>query len=379
VLGLDLAQLFLGAQVDRAEPLAVAPQRSSSASTLGDVGKRRSGSMPASAATPSGSHSSISWISWAMSVSRRLAPSKRSSARAASSRAAPSASSAAGRPGRRRPSAILGLGQAVGGGARVASAAWTLDQRRRFSEDRRRIGERARSAWPRRCGCPSVAILAMARRGGRSRPAVVTDGVERRSASSACAPAPAFGAHSASRALAFDLGADVGELSFQSADGGSSASRSGYRGGLASSRPATSRVLASVRAEMRAVLRAISRSAMACKLARVVGLALSCAPMLAGGGLGRAARSVALARLGRLALVLDRVRGATSSPSMSERRLRCGEAARGAGRGVGVGGKAVPAPQVAVARTRRWPGLSSRRRAVARSTRRSGQADSRRA
>ena len=89
-------QLFVGAQVDRAEPLALAAQPFQRLFDLvPDRAAALSGFDSASSATAAGSTSSISWISRAMSERRRLAPSKRSSARASSSRAWLAASKAA--------------------------------------------------------------------------------------------------------------------------------------------------------------------------------------------------------------------------------------------------------------------------------------------
>ena len=96
MLGLDLAQFLFGAQIDRAQPLALAAQPFELLLDLGEIGQRLAllDARPSSA-TADGSISSMSWISRPMSASRRLAPSKRSSARARSSRAAEAASSAA--------------------------------------------------------------------------------------------------------------------------------------------------------------------------------------------------------------------------------------------------------------------------------------------
>ena len=96
VLAFDVAQFLLGEQIDRAEPLALAldaldlgldfgdRRRLGVRLEFGDFGRRR----PVRLA-------SISRISCSISASRRLAPSWRSSARAASARASPTASSAA--------------------------------------------------------------------------------------------------------------------------------------------------------------------------------------------------------------------------------------------------------------------------------------------
>ena len=84
VLGFDLAQFFFGAQIDRAEPLALAPQPFERCFDFGDL-RYLFARLDARRVRQdlSGSISSMSWISRPMSPSRRLAPSKRSSARPA--------------------------------------------------------------------------------------------------------------------------------------------------------------------------------------------------------------------------------------------------------------------------------------------------------
>ena len=94
------------------------------------------------------------------------------------------------------------------------------------------------------------------------------------------------------------------------------------------------------------------------EFAGVVGLALRRAPMLACGGFGGACRGqVRLRRLGGLALVVERrARGYDFAIDVGQAAaLR--EAARGAGRRMRVGGKAVPAPEIAVARNQALAGL----------------------
>ena len=90
----------------------------------------------------------------------------------------------------------------------------------------------------------------------------------------------------------------------------------------------------------------------------VVGFALGVAPMLAGGGFGRSRRGqVRLGGLGHLAFVIDRHAGSNEFAVDVGEAAALGETARGAGRRVGVGGKAVPAPEVAVARDEALAGL----------------------
>src|SRR6478735_3297333 len=217
-----------------------------------------------------------------MSVSRRLAPSTRSSARAASSRATPSASSAA------RTARSVAASAFSASARRSAQAAL-------FFEHGRRIGERS----------PLLLGLGAA-------------GVERRDlgdgAVAAVAPGLPVGADGAEaavgelgfarqglrlganlgelRALALDLGANGGELAFQiggwrqlgkRAFGDTKAGLgfvpAGAEPGLGFGQGGDARGVA--------CHLALSHSV---QLACVVGLTLSAAPMLAGGGFGCACR-----------------------------------------------------------------------------------------
>ena len=303
-----------------------------------------------------------------MSVSRRLAPSTRSSARAASSRAAPSASSAARTARSAGGERVLGLGQTVGGGA--AGGFGGLRPRRSARGASPRRSPARRRATRARClasalRVSSVAIWAAARslrslQACRSVPMAVS----RRSASSAsrasacasartsasCARLPSISARM-SASWRFQLGGrrQLGERAVRRVAAGLRPRR-GRRS--AGSWPRSARRCARCCAPSRArpwrAVRARCRPRAAPR-ASARARAASAAP---------AAVSVGLRRLGGLALVVERrARAATSSASMSERRLRCGEPARRAGRRMGGGGKAVPAPEIAVARDQPLAGL----------------------
>ena len=345
-------------------------RRSSSCSTVATSGRIASGSMPASPPTASGSTSSISWISWATSVSRRLAPSTRSSARAASSRAAPSASSAARTARSRRGQRVLGFGQTIGrGGARRFRGLHLGDQRAAlFLEHRRRIGERR------------ALLLGLGAAG-------VERGDLRDRAVAALAPGGAVGADGVEAAVGqlglarqrLGLGAHLGELAPACPRCRCGCRRAVLPGrptaaarparvsarrvaAWASSRPAISRVLASVSAETRAVLRATSRSAMACS-SRALS-ASRCAARHA----SRAAASAAPAAVSSDCAASTALRLSVDVGAGGDQlAVDVGQAAalrqppRGAGRRVGVGGEAVPAPEIAVAGHEPLAGLEQRR------------------
>ena len=378
VLGLDLAQFLLGAQVDRAEPLAVAAQpfelAPRSRATSGSARPARCRRAPR---PPAGSTSSISWISWAMSASRRLAPSTRSSARAGflaggAQRFERGAGGAVGLGER-----VLGLGQAVGGGAAGGFGGFDLaDQRAALlGEGPRRVFERARSAWPRRCASSSVAICARRARAALA-PGLPVGGDRREAAVGELGLARErlrFGAHLGEHARACRRcrRATAASWPSRSAAGGSAASA------CSASRLAGLRFVAA-RGQARLAprpaprcaraSRLASRSAAACASRAAVGLALrarASASRAAASAAPAAARSACAASTRACAWPRPRARAASSSASMSARRLRSREPARGAGRRMRGGGKAVPAPEVAFARNQPLAGLEQRRRGAA--------------
>ena len=190
VLGLDLAQFFLGAQVDRAQPLALAAQPLELFLDLGQLGQRlallrfRRVRRP-----PAGSISSMSWISRPMSASRRLAPSKRSSARASSSRAALAASSAARASRSASASAFSASCRRSAQARRAASAVCDFaDQGLRAFRRKpaARFPARRGRAWLPRCAARAWRSGCARRRGARSsRSCRRRAAASRRSASSA--------------------------------------------------------------------------------------------------------------------------------------------------------------------------------------------------
>ena len=252
-------------------------RRSRSSSVL-DRRRRRAAPRPASisasAATASGSTSSISRISWAMSVSRRLAPSKRSSARAASSRAAPIASSAARAARSASASAFSASARRSAAARRAVFGGFDLaDQRAALlGKGRRRVFERRRApAWPRRCAVSSVAIWptapslrslqSCALGGDRGEAAVGKLGFARERLR--------FGAHFGEHARACrDLAADVGELALRDrrpAAAPRARSRLRRAGRDASSRLAVSRALGlGQRGKARGVAARLALGGMAC-------------------------------------------------------------------------------------------------------------------
>ena len=131
----------------------------------------------------------MSWISRAMSVSRRLAPSKRSSARASSSRAALAASSAARASRSASASAFSASCRRSAQARRSALGACDLGDQRRalLGEDLRRVFELGAVALGLGDALFERGDLgARRRRGARSsRPCRLASAVSRRSASSA--------------------------------------------------------------------------------------------------------------------------------------------------------------------------------------------------
>ena len=271
VLGLDLAQFFLGAQIDGAEPLAVAAQPFELGLDRGDV-RQHGVRLDAGEARDR--------IGLDLEHLVDLVGDVGESALGAFDALLGAGGLLAGRAERFERCAdravagaerVLGLGKTIGGGAAGGFGGLDLadQQAALLLEDRRRVGQRRAlllglgAAGVERGDLGDGAVFAVApglpvgADGGE--PAVGELGLARQRLR--------LGAHLGElRALAFDLGADVGELALQV--GGRwqfgerrFRQRPGWR--WASSRPAISRVLASVRAEMRAVLRAISRSAMA--------------------------------------------------------------------------------------------------------------------
>ena len=231
MLGLDLAQLLLGAQIDGAEPLALAAHAVELGLDVGDVGQLGAGlDLGERRRPPPGSISSISRISCSMSARRRLAPSKRSSARAASSRAAPMASSAARASRSASACAVSACGELVGGGAARRFRGLDLADQRACASPRRprarRRGLRARS-WPPRTRVSRVAICEAApslRSLQPSRSAADLHKPPRRELRLA-RQRLRLGAHLGElRAVGLDLAAHVGELRLDLGGGRQSAS-----------------------------------------------------------------------------------------------------------------------------------------------------------
>ena len=269
--------------------------RSRSCSMVATSGSSAFGSMPASAATPSGSTSSISWISWATSVSLRLAPSTRSSARAASSRAEPSASSAARTARSQAASAFSASARRSAASRRAASAASTsVISALRFSskaagasasDARSWLGFGAAGVERGDLGDRAVAALAPGLTVGPDgdEPPVGELGLARQRLR--------LGAHFGQfRALAFDLGADGGELAAPVRR------TAAVPRGLLRPRPTRRlRLVAAAdqprlglgqRRDARGVARHLALGH-GLQLAGVVGLALGCAPVLRGRRLRR--------------------------------------------------------------------------------------------
>ena len=314
-------QLFLGAQVDGAEPLAVAPQLFELGLDRGDV-RQRGVRLDARRAPrpPSGSTSSISRISWAMSVSRRLAPSSAPrrgrpprgprpalrARRARRGRAAPARSRP--RPGGRRRR------------ARAASAASISPiSARRFS------AKSAGASCQRRALVLGLGAARVQRgdlrdargRGGRSRPggrcAIASRRRSASSASRASACASARTSASCRRACLSISARTVGELvapARRTAASAASAASACVLAGAAPRRgwrPAGS----SLRSAPRSARRCAPSRARPRRAARArVGLALRCAPVLAGGGFGRARPRSSSACAASTALRLSSTRGA---------------------------------------------------------------------
>ena len=315
VLGLDLAQFFFGAQIDRAQPLALAAQPFELFLDLGEIGQRLAvGLISASAATAAGSISSMSWISRPMSESRRLAPSKRSSARARSSRAALAASSAARASRSASASAFSASCRRSAQARRAASAfATSLISAWRFSAKTcGAFSSSARSRLASAMRCSSVAIWLRAPLRRSIQPVLSAASVGQ-------PPVGQFrfahdrlllGAHFGELgALAGDVVAHGGELAFEIGGGRECAERAlGFGlGGVASSRLVVRRVRASARAESRAAWRLRSRSRARVSVSALAGGIEGCLR-----GFKRAALGVDLG-----------ARALTSSASISAKRLRC--------------------------------------------------------
>ena len=347
--------------------------------------------MPARSATSAGSTSSISRISCATSASRRLAPSKRSSARAGflargAHRLERGARGAVG-VGERG----LGLGQPVGGGAARGFRGLDLaDQRAALlgEQPRARLRALARSVlasldarFERRD------LRGGAARGARSRPArSAAMAARRRSASSASrASACASARTSAStRALAFDLAAHGGELLLEL--GGRRAAR---RARASASLRAARRLVAArgqprlglgERREPRGVAARLALGR-GMAIARGVGLrAARSRQRVAGGGLRLGGCCELRPRACATALLLAFDLGARGLQARP--RCRRGGSSPASRRAAPVGALAAAAKPSQRHRspsreTRRWPGLSSatRRAAVgARRPRRSARA-----
>ena len=370
MLRLDLAQLFLGAQVDGAEPLAVAPQL---LEPLLDRARPRAARRPPrcrrAPRRPAGSVSSISRISCATSAVRRLAASSRSSARAC-------AGARFAHGFERGARGLVGIGErglgggaAVGGLRRAASAASICGNQglALLGEGGGRVGERsalglrlggallerARSGRRRRCGgCP----IRRARRRSRR-------GAARATRPRARAPAPRRALRRAPRAWRRHRGALPRAAPSRSAaeESCSIACVASRLAAIVSSRLAARRTFASASAESRAVIRLASRSAAACASRAAVGLRLRLAPRIAGFAFGRD-RGVQFGFGGLDGAALGfgiAARSAKLGVDIGEAVLG-GEPARGRGRRIRGGRKAVPAPQIALARHQPLAGLQLR-------------------
>ena len=379
VLGLDLAQFFFGAQIDGAEPFAVAaqpleirlrPRRPRGSAVLGLDARR--GRRPRA-----GSTSSISWISWAISASRRLAPSKRSSARAASSRAVPMRfeRGARGAVGvgraRSRPSAR----RSAAARRAVSAVSISLISARRFSSNTR--GASSSSARSLLASATAGvegrdlrgrAVVAVApglplggdrlRAGGRRVSASRASACASARTSASCARWPSISARTPA-SWRLDVGA-----------GGSAASAARPRRAQRPPRRGRRQAAPWPRSAPRGArcCALISRSASAVEFARRVGLALR-----ARASASRAAASALRRRISfglgcRRATVLLRVDVARAGIELA---LDVGEAvalpARRRAAPVGAWAatdEAVPAPQVAFARNQPLAGLEQRARAA---------------
>ena len=362
-------QLFLGAQVDRAEPLAVAAQLLQIRSMVATSGSSAFGSMPASAATAVGldfehfvdlvgdvGEPALGALDALLGARGLLA--------GGAQRFERGADGAVGGGER-----VLGFGQAVGGFAARRLGGLDLGDQRAalLREGGRRVGKRrALAAWLRRCGCRAWRSARPRGRGARSRPAGRTPmATSRRSASSASrASACASARTSASSVRLPSISVrTAASLLSSSADGGSSASacfgdvatrpwpRRGCRpaGSWLRSAPRCARHCGPSRARPSPAARGHCR--------RRAGLRAS-ASRAAASAAPAAVRS-ACAASAALRFSSTAVRAVTSSPSMSARRLRC---ARRRAAPVGAWASAAKPSQrhrSPSRETSRWPGLSS--------------------
>ena len=243
--------------------------RSRLASTSATAGSALSGLMSASCRDFRGLDLEHSRISWATSARRRLPPSKRSSARAACSRALAHGFERRARVAVGFGKRVLAFGETIGGGAASPFRRLDLaDQCARFSANMR--GASSSSARSRvgfldaRCQGRDLrggAVVALAP--ALASPAIAASRRAAISASRASACACARTSAS-SRALALDCGAHGGELRF---DVCGRRQRCKRALGFARARPTlrhgsrSSRAFASPSAESRAALRLASRSA----------------------------------------------------------------------------------------------------------------------
>ncbi len=333
--------------------------RSILASTSAIEGVSASGLSSATSAALAGSTCRISRISCSISASRRLAPSWRSSPRAASARASPTASSARRAALSASARSVSAAASAIGGGAALGGGGFDLADQRlplafeflrridQFGAFVRRLVGALRKRGDLRRGIVVAVVPFLALGGDGAQPVIGKLGFAR----DRLRLAAHFGAGSA---LARDGRVDRGKLAFDV--GGV---RQGDERLLLSRRkrarsrraPAPIRCRASWSAEMRAALRLISRSAAACcsRAASVVcwvsrQRARACVSVAA------AAASAASAASTTPRLLSTSARAAVSSLSIVKQPAALGEPPRRAGRRMGGDGKAVPAPEIAFAR-----------------------------
>ena len=285
-----------------------------------------------------------------MSVSRRLAPSKRSSARASSSRAALAASKAA-RASRSASASALSAAARRSAQARRAASALATSPIRALRFSAKICGAFSSSARSRLASAmrwSSVAIWLCAPSRRSIQPALsVASAASRRSASSASRTIACCSARtSASLArLPVMSSRTAASLLSSSAAGASAASArsASALAALASSRLAVRRVRASASADSRAAWRLRSRSR-----ARVSAFGVA-------GGIEGRLRGVERARLPSTS-----ARAVTSSPSISAKRLRCARRRAAPVGACAAATIAVPAPQIAFARDQPLAGLERR-------------------